>query len=228
MKRTRLCIFTITLVCYVGYNAECVIADEDVPKGATEEKNAKEKDAGEPIFDGKSLDGWKETDFAGKGKVKVQGGELVLGHGEMLTGVTYDGKPPKNNYEISLEAKRVDGSDFFCGLTFPVGDEFCSLILGGWGGSLCGLSCLDDSDASENKTTYFEKFESGKWHTVRVRVTDAKIEAWVNGERTVNVDREGIKFSVRWEIELSRPLGLATYQTTAALRDIRLKKIKPE
>ena len=37
------------------------------------------------------------------------------------------------DYELRLEAKRVEGGDFFCGLTFPVGKEYCTLILGGWG-----------------------------------------------------------------------------------------------
>ena len=30
---------------------------------------------------------------------------------------------PKENFEIRWEANRLDGSDFFVGITFPVGDE---------------------------------------------------------------------------------------------------------
>ena len=33
-----------------------------------------------------------------------------------------------------------------------------TLVLGGWGGSLCGLSSLDYMDASENQTTTFVSF----------------------------------------------------------------------
>ena len=47
---------------------------------------------------------------------------------------------PKINYEVALDAMRVSGSDFFCGLTVPVNDSFCSLIVGGWGGGLGGVS----------------------------------------------------------------------------------------
>jgi hypothetical protein len=47
------------------------------------------------------------------------------------------------NYEIKLEAKKVTGNDFFCGMTFPVGDSFCSFIVGGWGGPVVGLSSID-------------------------------------------------------------------------------------
>src|SRR5262245_34920971 len=35
------------------------------------------------LFDGKTLAGWKPTDFAGHGEVKVENGTLVLGSGYM-------------------------------------------------------------------------------------------------------------------------------------------------
>ena len=57
-----------------------------------------------------------------------------------MTGITWTNEVPTNNYEISLEAMRVEGSDFFCALTFPVGNDPCSFIVGGWGGGVVGLS----------------------------------------------------------------------------------------
>jgi len=39
------------------------------------------------LFDGKSLDGWSVTEFAGHGEVAVRDGQLVLGMGAILTGV---------------------------------------------------------------------------------------------------------------------------------------------
>lgn len=180
------------------------------------------------LFDGKSLKGWQITDFAGHGNAKAEDGRLILQFGELLTGVTWDGKAfefPKSNYEISLEAQRVDGIDFFCGLTFPVGEEHCSLIVGGWGGSLVGLSCIDGYDASENLTTSFEKFENKKWYPIRVRVTDARIQSWIEDRLLVDVEREGKEFSVRWEVEGSRPLGIASYRTTAAIRDFKFRRL---
>src|SRR5438477_3634761 len=85
------------------------------------------------LFDGKSLHGWKVTEFAGRGEVNVENGRLQLHSGVMLTGVSYTNDLPRIDYEVSLEAMKVDGSDFFCGLTFPVEASFCSLIVGGWG-----------------------------------------------------------------------------------------------
>src|SRR3990172_1197694 len=74
------------------------------------------------LFDGETLIGWTKTDFAGSGDVEVKDGKILLGMGYM-TGITWTNKFPKMNYEVSLEAMRVEGSDFFCGLTFPVGDD---------------------------------------------------------------------------------------------------------
>jgi len=84
-----------------------------------------------PLFDGHSLAGWRITEFGGQGRVTVRKGLLLLSAGTPFTGVHWTNDPPKMNYEISLEAMRVSGSDFFCGLTFPVRDSFCSLIVGG-------------------------------------------------------------------------------------------------
>ena len=48
-----------------------------------------------------------------------------------MTGVTWTRDFPKSNYEIRLEAMRVEGSDFFCGLTFPYQKAHATLVLGG-------------------------------------------------------------------------------------------------
>ena len=113
------------------------------------------------MFDGQTLAGWRETAFAGHGEVHCQDGVVVLSMGDPFTGINWTNEFPKMNYEVALDAMRVMGSDFFCGLTVPVGTNFCSLIVGGWGGSLVGISSLDGMDASENETTKFKNFESG-------------------------------------------------------------------
>ncbi|MEZ5299675.1 MAG: hypothetical protein R3F11_03245 [Verrucomicrobiales bacterium] len=49
---------------------------------------------------------------------------MRLGAGAGITGMRFapGGEAlPADGYEIELEARRVSGSDFFCGLTFPVG-----------------------------------------------------------------------------------------------------------
>ena len=78
---------------------------------------------------------------------------------------------------------RLDGSDFFCTTTFPVGKDYCSLVVGGWGGAVVGLSNVDYADASENATTKTMGFKDNQWYRVRIRVSDAAIEAWIDGQQ---------------------------------------------
>jgi hypothetical protein len=187
------------------------------------------QDAVIQLFDGKSLAGWKVAEYGGGGEVHVDDGRIILETGVDLTGVTLGPEKfkllPKINYEVSLEAMRVNGNDFFCGLTFPVGDKPCSLIVGGWGGGVVGLSSLDGLDASENETTSYRSFKSGQWHRIRVRVTKDKIEAWIDKDQVVDVETTDRKISIRSEVEASQPLGIASWRTTAALRDIKVRKL---
>ena len=55
-------------------------------------------------------------------EVRVADGKLILGTG-VMTGVTWTNEIPRMNFEVELEAMRVDGSDFFCALTFPVNSQ---------------------------------------------------------------------------------------------------------
>ncbi|MEK6233658.1 MAG: DUF1080 domain-containing protein [Planctomycetales bacterium] len=197
---------------------------------AAEEPNKKPNpDAGakwKKLFDGKTLKGWKVVEFGGDGEVKVKDGALVLARGVQLTGVTWNGeKLPSMNYEISLEAQRVEGDDFFCGLTFPVGKSPCSFIVGGWGGAVVGLSSIDGLDASENETTKYLTFRSKQWYPIRIRVTQKNIAAWIGEKKVADVKTAGRKISIRPEVELSLPLGFTSWQTTAALRNIKIRSL---
>jgi hypothetical protein len=179
------------------------------------------------LFDGKSLGQWKSTEFGGEGKVTVANGQINLEAGANLTGITWSGGAlPKTNYEISLEAKKTDGSDFFCGLTFPVSNSFCSLIVGGWGGGIVGLSSIDGHDASENETTQVMNFPATRWYRIRVKVTPTKIEAWLDDKSLADVTITGHSIDIRSEVELSKPLGIATWMTGAAFRDIKLRRLQ--
>lgn len=178
------------------------------------------------LFDGKTLAGWQTTRFIGGGTVKVEDGQIVLEAGNDLTGITWAGAAlPTTSYELTLQARRVEGSDFFAGVTFPVGDSHCSLILGGWGGSVIGLSSINGMDASENETSQSMTFEQGRWYGVRIRVTPAKITVWLDERQIVDQSLAGNKIGIRGEVDASRPLGVASWRTKAALRDIRLRRL---
>ena len=182
------------------------------------------------LFDGKTLDGWRVTDFGGTPEeVHVEAGTLVLDMGSAgMSGVTRTREVPKVDYEVQMEAMRVQGSDFFCGLTFPVKDAFCSLIVGGWGGSLIGISSFDGMDASENETTTSMEFENGRWYTLRLRVTDGRLQAWIGDKRVIDARPGERRIGVRLEMENSKPFGLSTWHTKAAFKDIRLRLLSPD
>jgi hypothetical protein len=224
--RLRGIVFGAVTVGLLSAGAASSFADDVSAKSAASSKSVKEIGREwTPLFDGRTLKGWKTTQFGDEGKVEVKQGELILGVGNKLTGVTIDRPLPRSNYEVTLEAKRVEGSDFFCGLTFPVKKDPCSLILGGWGGGVCGLSSIDGNDASENETTKYKKFENGRWYAVRLRVTDKKIEAWLDKEQIVDQDLADHTISIRIEVEESKPFGIAAYETKAALRNIRIRRL---
>lgn len=182
------------------------------------------------LFDGKSLSNWEKVDVGGSGEVSLENGELVIAQGESVSGAVYKKAQelPLQNYEISLETMRVEGVDFFCGLTFPVGDlKTClTLVLGGWGGAVTGISSIDNMDASENSTSSFQRFADNTWYKVRLQVTPKEIHVWIDGKEVVNVDIEGKKLGVRpGPIESYLPLSLTTYQTRAAYKNIKVTKI---
>lgn len=178
------------------------------------------------LFDGASLAGWTVTGFAGHGEVGVQNGLLTLDMGAMLTGVNGPTNLARSDYEITLDAMKVQGSDFFCGLTFPVANSCCSLIVGGWGGGVVGISSIDGGDASLNETTKFKEFQHKRWYRIRVRVTAAKIEAWIDKEKVVDLELGEKKITVRpGEIEANQPFGICTYQTSAALCNIQWRPV---
>jgi hypothetical protein len=198
---------------------------------ASAEKEPEQKPDAEgwtPLFNGKDLEGWKVTEFGGQGEVYVENGEVVISQGADLSGIHTEKKIPTSNYEIQFEAQRAAGSDFFAGLTFPVKDSHCSLILGGWGGGVCGISSLNGMDASENETTSYQAFEKGKWYKVRIVVRDNHLSAWLDDKQIVDVDTTDMKIGVRFEVERSKPFGFSTYATTGRLKNVRIRSLLPE
>ncbi len=182
------------------------------------------------LFDGKSLADWETVDIGGSGQVDLEGDTMVINMGDSLSGVVYRkaAELPVTNYEITLQAKRLQGVDFFCGLTFPVGNlKTCaSLIVGGWGGSVTGISSIDDMDASNNSTGSYQKYEDDKWYTIRLRVTPENLSTWIDDKQVVDVDIKDRKISLRaGPIESYQPLSISTYSTMAAIKNVRLKAL---
>jgi hypothetical protein len=180
------------------------------------------------LFDGKTLGHWKSTEFGGEGEVSVDGGRIVVRAGSTLSGVNWTGPVlPTSNYELELDAMKLDGSDFFLALTFPYKQTFASVVLGGWGGSVVGISSISGDDAANNQYSTVREFPKDKWFHVRLRVTDDRIQAWLadEAEPFLDVETEGKNIHTRTDIDAARPLGMSTFQTSAAYKNITLKKL---
>jgi hypothetical protein len=186
------------------------------------------------LFDCKTLHGWRTIEFeiGGGGEASVgSDGTLNLAAGEPMAGIALDSTNialPTGDYEIELEAKIVDGNDFFCALTFPVPVQasFCTLIVGGWGGTVVGLSNVNGMDASINPTRYDRPFAPRRWYKIRTRVKSDYIDVWIDGEPVIELEISKRKIAMRpGAIEQCKPIGLATWRTAAAYRNIRLRPL---
>lgn len=182
------------------------------------------------LFDGKSLADWQTVDIGGSGEVELENGALVIKMGDSISGAIYKkaDKLPVTNYEITLEARRTQGVDFFCGLTFPVGSlKTCAtLVIGGWGGSVTGISSIDGMDAAENSTGTYQRYKDNEWYKIKLRVTPKNLSTWVNDKQVIDADIEGKKISVRpGPIESYLPLSLTTFATAAEIKNVVLTPI---
>jgi hypothetical protein len=167
---------------------------------------------------------WEEV----SGGMVDTGESLRIGWGEALTTVRWLGEVPTPPFELELKAKRVNGTDIFCALTFPARgqDECVTLIVGGWGGGLVGISSIDGKDASENKTQTLRQFETDVWYQIRLVRDEERLMVWIDGEKLIDVDTTGKKLSLReGGIEECKPFGLATWQTTGLIQEMRWRSL---
>lgn len=186
---------------------------------------AQEKETSTPL-----RGSWEKIVFGGEGAVHFsktgKDDELIeMFAGDPLTGIRWAGKFPTENYELRLLARRVEGFDFFAAVTFPVGKEHCSFVLGGWGGGLVGISSIDGNDASTNETTQYKEFETNRWYTIRIRVDDKAVRCWIDKDEYANVPRGDDELSVRMEMDPCLPMGIANYMTRSELKSITLLRI---
>jgi|GEM_PF-633372 len=196
---------------------------------------------------------WKQQDTGPEAKVKVvpsvdeskpvagreplsgeakKAGVLLLGRGEPFAIVKYEGKQPLlvDQYEISWEAMRMEGNDFFASLTFPVGapEKCATFVTGGWGGWTTGVSSIQHQFANENETTGSMAFEPGRWYAFSLQVNTECLRATIDGKEQFKVSLKGKTIDMHpSEIRKSMPLGFASYSTQGAIRNVRVRPLKP-
>ncbi len=220
MTLQRFSCFCLMAVFFFPMGWEASFADE--PATSQPSSTKIEKTNWKPL-----VGSWESIVFGGEGEVEITPKLIKIGFGDPLTGVRWTVAVPEENYEFQLDARRTDGFDFFCGLTFPIGKQHASLILGGWGGGVTGLSNINDMDASSNETTQYRPLKTNQWYKVRVRVTTDKVECFVDDKHVVDVPREDREFGTRFEMDSSIPLGIAAYQCDAEYRNLEIRSLDP-
>lgn len=210
---------------------ETASADSSAAKSA--EGNAGDEGASEPKqHDWQPLPTgdekiWSPSVFGGDGDVTLSAESIQLKMGDPITGVRCLANIPKENFEIELEGRRTNNFDFFCALTFPVGEDGrCSFVVGGWAGAVVGLSSVDGLDAARNSTKKLMHFENGQWYKIRVRVDEQEIRCWIDDKLIVQQPRAGHEFDIRVEMHESLPVGIAAFMCDSEIRNVRWRKLE--
>ena len=176
---------------------------------------------------------WSQAGIPDEGRITLAGGVLSLESGLPMTGARFTAWEneglPGTSYAIEYEARRVEGRDIFGMVTFPVAshDSHATFVLGGWGGTVTGISSIQFSDASENTTRAEQRFENHRWYHIRVEVRPDDLRAWVDGRIVVNASIKGRKVSLRpGDIDHCLPFGFATWNTRAEIRRVIIEKTR--
>lgn len=186
------------------------------------------------LFSSAHVASWREATLSGSGGVVWEQEGCILKAGAPMTGITFAGWTSQNlpfaDYAIEYEALRLDGTDFFGTVTFPVGsvDRAVSFVLGGWGGSQVGISSMDGLDAAANSTGSSQPFENHRWYHIRIEVHQTLLQVWLDGRPLVRFDPSRHQLHLRTgEIDQCLPFGFATYNTTARLRRCIIRTLPP-
>lgn len=252
---------SVFLTLLLSLSTGCGQSPDAKPSAESAKKADEKKDASLVIIsDWKE---WKKQDTGPEAKVEIKtefpepnppkdvkraelpeeakkAGVLVLGAGEPFSAVKYEGDVekllPLKGYEISWDGMRIEGGDFFGALTFPVGrkDQCVSLVTGGWGGWVVGVSSINHAYASENETTRSFEFADGRWYRFTLQVTPEVIRLLIDGKEQFKVDVWGRPLTMHFsEIQKCVPLGFSSYRTSGAIRNVQIRKLaegelKPE
>ena len=175
---------------------------------------------------------WQTSPMLAGGEIVADSEVFTLKAGAPMTGIVFPDWEkeglPLTDYAISYEALRVSGSDFFGSVTFPVTSrEKCvTFVLGGWGGSQVGISCIDGYDAAENSTGSSQRFENGQWYKLRLEIRAGSIQAWLDKRPIIHTNITGRQLSLRGgEIVHCVPFGFATYSTEGRIRHLKINRL---
>ena len=100
-----------------------------------------------------------------------------------------------------------------------------TFVAGGWGGGTTGLSNIGALDASQNETSIERSYENGRWYRFKLAVSNEQIVVSLDERPIIRIDISKRIVGMRHgEIDHCQPLGLMTWRTKAAIRNIKLNR----
>ena len=69
------------------------------------------------------------------------------------------------------------------------------------------------------------RIDPASWHSLRLRVTEAKVEAWIGEEKVADLAREGRRLGRPTYYRHAKPFALCARGTTPAFRNIKLRRV---
>ncbi|MFC2124838.1 DUF1080 domain-containing protein [Bacteroidota bacterium] len=185
-------------------------------KAAQEEESAAEVVEWIDLFDGSTLEGWKEYNKDELGELwKVMDGMIVCDGAGGAEGSSLITREQFDNFELSVEWKIAEGGN--SGILYHVvedpaykhayetGPEYQLLDDGGWAGDPITVAQMVASDydmiaAPADKPTK----PAGEWNESKVVFNDGHVEHWLNGAKVVEFEAwsdewYARKDSVKWK-----------------------------
>ena len=177
------------------------------------------------LFDGRTLDGWRKVE---KGcNVHAQDEQLIFEMKHMSTSIAWNRAFPRVDYEVSVEARRLEGNGAFCHIAFPVNATHCFLVVGGMG-NIVALDQVDKLNMYGNETTTRMDFEQERWYTIRLRVTREHVVVWLDDRKVIDLSGAADRLSIPFAWQGLIPFGVGTWETKAAMRNIKLRRLSPK
>ena len=72
------------------------------------------------------------------------------------------------------------------------------------------------------------EFQPRRWHKVRLRVTQARIEVWLDERKVIDLETGGHRLVCADASAPLKPLGVRTWTSRSALRNIMLRRLPME
>src|SRR5262245_9233894 len=137
------------------------------------------------LFDGTALGEWRIEELGALKNVRVEDGAIQLDWGNPGTAIRWGGATPAVGYELAFELERRAASgEGYCFVSFPVGGQRCTLVLGGWVGVQCRAPGPEAAEQGALKSTVLE---AERWYAVRLRVIPTRIQASLDGAPLIDL-----------------------------------------